>query len=579
MHAPVHCILAVWGKTYTDIFLRCSLPSQLAEGNIPALRDNPHARYRIFTTEADMTAMRQNAAFRRLESLIRVDFVPLSTLAATGDARDKLDRLAECHNAAIRQADREDASLIFLSPDFVFSTGCLAYGLRRWERGDNVVYTLTPRLVRESVLAELEARELADGSEGADGAKSSAGSGGIAPADLGEIALRHLHPIEKGYFRGASLVSFPIHVYWPAGDEGFVAHCAYLHPLFVRPLRRGERPAITIDADYVDRCCPDQSRIHVVDDAAKMLCVELSAADLPDINSRERGDGFPATPRRFARWAVVHANPVCDSLQHHWLLQHPIRIRGRRFSEPLWREAEQDARRFMRAVRLAVMASRHGLRRCWRIPAFWCATRTPYLPPPALFRTERALEERLHVSAFQVLGRVGYTRKRHKKVMRFCRSVRSACIRAMRRVDPLDKAIDRIKEARISRMEASAYQAELAFLHARSLLERNRPEQALAWYARALPGIRTRKYRRILTVVLDDLDSLPARVRPGSAYWRAVHKKAPHALGTCLVLARALAREGRSDEARAVWLAGLNAERPDETNRWRAAQQAHLNML
>ena len=120
MHAPVHCILAVWGKTYTDIFLRCSLPSQLAEGNIPALRDNPHARYRIFTTEADMTAMRQNAAFRRLESLIRVDFVPLSTLAATGDARDKLDRLAECHNAAIRQADREDASLIFLSPDFVF---------------------------------------------------------------------------------------------------------------------------------------------------------------------------------------------------------------------------------------------------------------------------------------------------------------------------------------------------------------------------------------------------------------------------------------------------------------------------
>lgn len=58
-----------------------------------------------------------------------------------------------------------------------------------------------------------------------------------------------------------------------------------------------------------------------------------------------------------------------------------------------------------------------------------------------------------------------------------------------------------------------------------------------------------------------------------------MHKKAPHALGTCLVLARALAREGRSDEARAVWLAGLNAERPDETNRWRAAQQAHLNML
>lgn len=569
MLASVHCILAVWGKTYTDIFLRCSLPSQLTEGNLPALRDNPHARYRLFTTEADMAVMRQSAVFHRLESLVRVEFVPLPTLAdAPGHTSgNKLDLLAECHNAAIRQADREDASLIFLSPDFVFSTGCLAYGLQRWERGDNVVYTLTPRLVRESVLAELEAGGFTEASEE---------SGGIAPADLGEIALRCLHPIERGYFRGASMVSFPIHVYWPAGDEGFVAHCAYLHPLLVRPIRRGERPAITIDADYVDRCCPDQGRIHVVDDAAKMLCVELSAADLPDINSRERGDGFPATPRRFARWAVVNANPVCDSLQHHWLLQIPIRIRGRRFNEPLWRKAEQDARRFMRAVRLAVMVRRHGLRRFWRIPAFWCATRTPYLPPPALLRTERALEERLHVSAFQILGRVGYTRKRHKKVKRFCRFARIACVRAMRRLDPLDRTIDLLKEARISRMEASAYQAELAFLHARSLLERNRPEQALAWYARALPGIRTRKYRRILTVVLADLDSLPASVRPGSAYWRAVHAQAPHALGTCLVLARALTREGRPEEARAVWQTGLDAERPGETSYWRAAQQAYL---
>lgn len=516
-----------------------------------------------------MAVIRQSPVFHRLESLIRVDFVPLSALTdptdTTGDACAKFDLLAECHNAAIRQADREDASLIFLSPDFVFSTGCLAYGLQRWERGDNVVYTLTPRLVRESVLAELEARRFTEE------------SGGIAPADLGEMALRHLHPIERGYFRGASLVSFPIHIHWPAGDEGFVAHCAYLHPLFVRPIKRGELSSITVDADYVDRCCPDQSRIHVIDDAAKMLCVELSAADLPDINSRERGDGFPATPRRFARWAVVNANPVFNSPQHHWLLQIPIRIRGRRFSEPIWHEAEQDARCFMRAVRRDAMIQRHGLRRFWRMPAFWCATRVPYLPPPTLFRTEHALEERLHVSAFQILGRVvGYTRKRHKKVKRFCRFARIACVRAMRRLDPLDRAIDLIKEARISRMEASAYQAELAFLHARSLLERNRPEQALAWYAKALPGIRTRKYRRILTVILADLDVCP--IRPGSAYWQAVHAQAPHALGTCLVLARALTREGRPEEARAVWQAGLNAERPGETSYWRAAQQTYLEL-
>lgn len=571
MHMPVHCILAVWGKVYTDIFLRCSLPSQLAEGNLPALRDNPHARYRLFTTEADLAVMRQAPVFQRLTDLLRVEFAPIPALAdRTADAGDKLDLLARCHNAAIRQADREDASLIFLSPDFVFSTGCLAYGLRRWERGDNVVYTLTPRLVRESALAELDAaRPDAAGS-------NTTGQGGFAPEDLGDIALHHLHPIEKSYFRGATLVSFPIHVYWPAGDEGFVAHCAYLHPLFVRPLRRGELPRITIDADYVDRCCPDQSHIHVVDDAARMLCVELSAAALPDLNSQERGQGFPATPLRFARWAVVNANPVCDSLQHHWLLQHAIRIHGRRHSETLWRTAEHDARRFMRAVRLAAGARRHGLRRFWRIPAFWYATQTPYRTPLPLFRTEHALEEQMHSSALQLWIRIRYTRQRHKRVKRFCRLARLTCIRALRRVDLLDKIIDRIKEIWLSRMEASAYRGELAFLHARSLLARNRCQQALTWYAIALPDIRTCKYKRILTVILADLDALPDPVRPGSAYWRPVHSKAPHALGTCLVLARALVHEQRPDEARAIWSAGLNAERSEEQTRWRAAQQAYL---
>ena len=560
-HRPIHCILAVWGETYTDIFLRYSLPSQLSGGNIPELHGR-NARYRIFTTTEDMAAMRRSSVFQRLTSLIDVEFVPI-----TISKENKLSLLADCHNRSIRDADQEDASLVFLSPDFILAENCIAYGMRQWASGKDVVYTFTPRLLRESVLTEL------DGARQGDVISFHA-------EDLGDIALRHLHPIEKGYFYADSLVSFPIHIYWPVADEGFVAHCAYLHPLFIRPVKRRTLPAITIDADYVDRCCPDQSRIHVAQDSASMLCVELSSEALPDINSLERGGGFPATPGHYARWANVNANPASDSVQHHWLLQHAIRFHGRAVTETSWNAVERASNRFMRAVRLRTMARRHGPGRFWRMPSFWCNTGTPYTPPPELLRTERALENYLDGAGFRLLTRLGYTRRRHKKVKRFIRYCWMGWVRSLRHVKFIDPIIDAIKEVRLLGMEASPYRAEMFFLHAQSLFFRKKYSRALEWHAKALPGIRTLKYKRIITVSIAELDALPADLREtmSSRFWRPIYEKSPHALGPSVLFARALLREGRADEARAIWESAKNRDQTGRTKQWLAAQKAYLDV-
>ena len=559
---PVHCILAVWGEAYTDLFLKYSLPSQLAAGNIPYLRDNPNARYKIFTTENDMAAMRRDAVFQRLESMIRVVFIPI-----TIDPGNKFFSLSDCHNASIKDADREDAALIFLSPDFILARGCFAYGMRQWASGFNVVYTLTPRLVRKSALEELDAIR---GQEDID----------LPADDLGDIALRHLHPIERGYFYKESLVSFPIHVYWQVKNEGFIAHCAYLHPLFVNPLEKGERPVITIDADYVDRCCPDLGRIHVVDDSSKMLCVELSPEALTDINSQERGNGFPATPQRFARWAATNANPVFGSVQHHWLLQHAIRVHGRTVTTDAWHNVERAAYRFMRSVRLYTMAYRHGFRRIWRMPAFWSNTRVPYKPIRSLLLTERALEQHAQALFYRSLERLGITRRRVKATKRFSRFAWKNSIRLLRKFDFLSRGIDAIKEWRISQVKHPQYRAELAFLHARDLFFRKQYAKAFEWHSKALPGIRTLRYKRVIMVIIAELDALPSDIRTiaTSRYWAAVHKIYPRALGSCILLARELLREGRPEEALAVWEEGLNAEMPGTRTQWYAARKTYLGL-
>jgi len=331
----VHLIMAVWGQAYIDMFLNLSLASQLSPGNLPAIGHIDGLVYKIYTTKKNEAYIRRHPAFQRLSNLVETSIIGVDSL----EGEDKFSPLMVFHNRAIDEADRENAALVFLSPDFVLADGTLSSLLRLKAEGYRAVLVLTLRLVSNTAMPDLLKRFHI----------SNEYALAASPRELVKASLRHLHPIERTYYWGPEFSSFPIHAYWPVDDEGVIARCFYLHPIMINPLIKFKRPQITIDADYVDLVCPDRSDIYVVRDSDEIACFELSGKSAIDMNAETRSN-FKATTWNYAKWAVVNANPLYSSTLHHWYFQLPIRIHTGDFS-PIWEKREKASAKTARWIR------------------------------------------------------------------------------------------------------------------------------------------------------------------------------------------------------------------------------------
>ena len=148
----IHLIMAVWGKPYLDLFLELSLPSQLAPGNLPSLKNRLGATYKIYTTVEGEAYLRRQEIFQRLTELIDTKIIAVDKF----NSEDKFSPLINFHNQAIREADVENAALIFLSPDFIIADGTLLKLIELWQAGHRAVLVLTLRLVKETFREELQ---------------------------------------------------------------------------------------------------------------------------------------------------------------------------------------------------------------------------------------------------------------------------------------------------------------------------------------------------------------------------------------------------------------------------------------
>lgn len=305
----IHCVTAVWGKDYTNIFLELSLPSQLSGGNIPFAAELRTITYYIYTTSDDANRIRRHHSFQRLSTYLKVEFLCFDDIIKSC----KFSSLMYFHNLAISTASKEKAALLFLAPDFILANGLMSHIIDISNTGKRVIFMLTPRVVYSHARTQLLNHVTQD-----------TNSIAISPNELAKLSLQYLHPIERTYFYGPELSSFPIHSYWKSGPDNIIAHCFYLHPIFVDPLFPNALPALTVDADYIDRCCPDCNYIHVVRDSDECMCIELSGDEAVDANASK--PRWNANIASYAIWASVNANPVYDSTLHHWLFRQQIFI-------------------------------------------------------------------------------------------------------------------------------------------------------------------------------------------------------------------------------------------------------------
>src|SRR5208282_5731824 len=71
---PFFYIMVVWNDDYIDMMLDITIPSLLAEGNIPDMPNNADSRFIIITTLKDNERIVASEVYKMLSKIITVEF-------------------------------------------------------------------------------------------------------------------------------------------------------------------------------------------------------------------------------------------------------------------------------------------------------------------------------------------------------------------------------------------------------------------------------------------------------------------------------------------------------------------------
>ncbi|VAX15714.1 hypothetical protein MNBD_NITROSPINAE01-1431, partial [hydrothermal vent metagenome] len=267
---PFHFIMPVWGEEYTRLFLEIALPNQLGTGNLSAFSKDRLTKYKIYTTCQDATLIRSSKVFLNLQSLVPVSIIILDDLESQSanqnlsENKYAIKSMTRCHRMAIEDGLKEDAALVFLHPDMVWSSGSFAQLRARAYEGKRVVAIAQLRVTIETFLPLYQTQFVSD-----NGIVS-------APArKLTHLALSHLHPTLCAGFIGSGFE--PLwYLLWSVGESGFIYRSLTMHPLLIRPMVKNIDIKISFDEDYCYSAVPDYDSYHVVTDSDKIVAYELS---------------------------------------------------------------------------------------------------------------------------------------------------------------------------------------------------------------------------------------------------------------------------------------------------------------
>lgn len=321
---PVHFVNVLWGRSFTDLFLEVSLPTQLASGNLGAVHGRPGARYDLYTTAEDEERIRFAPEFARLCETIPTYVHRIDVQADT----PHWQTLTNCHKDAIGRAQAEGAALVFMTPDIVLGNGAVDSLLRWAESGIRAVMIGSVRLVKESFAREFTARYRRGGEIEV----------AVPPRELVGVALRHLHQISTALLWPPK-TTWPSHVYWSVPNEGLIARCFHAHPMMVVTRQQALSFDSTIDGDYLEQAGIAPGEIHVVDDTDDLTLFELSP-EAYTMGPRPTA----MKPSEVGMWASMYANRL-----HRQLFRRPIAVHRGELGRA-WQAAQITADRDYRRV-------------------------------------------------------------------------------------------------------------------------------------------------------------------------------------------------------------------------------------
>lgn len=393
----IKLLIAIWGARYIHEFARISLPSYLAEGNIPHLASNADLEIVVMTTADSRAAFEDTPAFARLSVICPVRFILIDDLVTSGHYGVTLT-LAFARGIRDSGRQQTDTHFLFLNSDFVLSDGSLASILRKLEAGSHCVLAPSLRARSEDVLAALEGRV------------DERGVLAIPSRDLVDLTLRSLHPTVIGKTVTQQLCTCRTHnqIYWQVDEKTLLGRYYLIFMLAIRP----EVPMGPVnsycDYGFIPELVPS-GEFTMMDDSDEFFMLELqSGSQEKDLMrggrssrreiARQLAEWTTAEHRRFADVDVVfHARdiPVNLSVARHDFASWFERVRAELAGTPVTHVGHY----YWTMGLQAWAASKHGDAMHYPRPPEVQASRDTSLPPDTLLAQLRSWLYDLHVAA------------------------------------------------------------------------------------------------------------------------------------------------------------------------------------
>jgi len=328
---PFYFIVSFWGAEFREHFLRLSVASLLAPGNLPSLTNRRDSRFFICTTRGDWDAIQDDPTFRLLASYIEPVFIELKRSApdflkpillekrrregvaaqqAGGqndglcitpddvlapDAYSELQRIGQeigceltaAHHYALRiffmsnghktgacRAFSDHANAVFLGPDLITSDGAIIELERLVREGHKVVLTATLRFSQDECLAAFTNEGLMEPGKPMV----------LAPRFLVATVFKHMHPETACFeFNSPYFCDTATSALWRVpGDDGVLLHNLNFYPLLVNysGVTRHQAEYFdgggTIDGKYIALHFDPERDITVVADSDRLMLASFT---------------------------------------------------------------------------------------------------------------------------------------------------------------------------------------------------------------------------------------------------------------------------------------------------------------
>lgn len=260
----IKCLLGLWGEKYIYDFLHYSLPSLLAEGNLPALAKEAELTFVFLTRSKDIPVFTKEPAFSYLESICKIEFMSITDLIVHGNYSTTLTL---AYDRAIRHDGDQmlETYYIFLTSDYIMANGSMRGLLKYIHQGFSGICAGNYQVIEEQVTSILNQR-----------IDQKLHVLEIEPRELVDLSLGYLHPVTMASFYSVGVThNYQANRFFMRYDENTIAGRFYLlHMLCIKPETTSYRVGSSCDYSFIPEMCPS-GNVAVITDSDDYLVVEM----------------------------------------------------------------------------------------------------------------------------------------------------------------------------------------------------------------------------------------------------------------------------------------------------------------